>query len=261
MSGTGDCRYARPMCGACARLKRRREFVGEQVRRGSTISAPPILDFADLRVRFGRGEDLQAHRGRRSSSRIRDSGRRPPASADLQDVNNASCKARRSSLVRSSPSSSATRSTTVPSGKVVGSSRTRRPLSTRARRGPIWLLYGIPRCSASRWQRRRRSARSAAAGFTHSNGIVVLQPGSRVRPFPVHRRGDVLDRPRAPRPHFISALDRTRPALRHRHDRNVLGHPTPHRLLNRLANEGQEKQNDTRTTLVATPTDMLELLR
>src|SRR2546429_5569678 len=47
---------------------------------------------------------LQAHRRRRSSSRIRDAGWRPPASADPQDVNNASCKARRSSLVRSSPS-------------------------------------------------------------------------------------------------------------------------------------------------------------
>ena len=164
MSGTGDCRYRRPMCGACPSVERRRQFVGEQVRRGSTISAPPILDFADLRVRFGRGDDLQAHRRRRSSSRIRDAGWRPPASADLQDVDNASCKARRSSLVRSSPSSSATRSTTVPSGKVVGSSRTRRPFSTRARRGPIWLLYGIPSYSASHWQRRRRRpARSAVA--------------------------------------------------------------------------------------------------
>ena len=111
--------------------------------------------FRDLRVRFGRGEDRQAHRRRRSSSRIRVAGWRPPASADLQDVNNASCKARRSSLVRSSPSSSATRSTTVPSGKVVGSSRTRRPFSTRARRGPIGLPYLIPRCSASYWQRPR----------------------------------------------------------------------------------------------------------
>ena len=49
----------------------------------------------------------------------------------------------------SSLSSSATRSTTVPSGKVVGSSRTSHPFSTRARRALIWLLYGIPRCSAS----------------------------------------------------------------------------------------------------------------
>ena len=37
----------------------------------------------------------------------------------------------------------------LPSGKVVGSSRTSRPFSTRARSGLIWLLYGIPRCSTS----------------------------------------------------------------------------------------------------------------
>ena len=98
-----------------------------------------------LRVWFGPAGSIC----RRSSSRIRDAGWRLPASADLQDVDSASFKARRSSLVRSSPSSSATRSTTVPSGKVVGSSRTRRPFSTRARRGPISLLNGIPSCSAS----------------------------------------------------------------------------------------------------------------
>jgi hypothetical protein len=71
--------------------------------------------------------DGQAHRRRRSTSGISAVGRRLPVSADFQDADSASCKARRSSLVRSSPSSSATRSTTVPSGKVVGSSRTRRP--------------------------------------------------------------------------------------------------------------------------------------
>jgi hypothetical protein len=32
---------------------------------------------------------------------------------------------------------------TVPSGSVVGSSRTRRPFSTRARRGLMRLLYGF----------------------------------------------------------------------------------------------------------------------
>jgi hypothetical protein len=73
-----------------------------------------------------------------------DAGRSRPASADFQDADSASCKARRSSSVRSSPSSSATRSTTVPSGKAVGSSRTRRPFSTRARSGLMRLLYGFP---------------------------------------------------------------------------------------------------------------------
>src|SRR5580693_2175531 len=41
----------------------------------------------------------------RNSSRIADAGRRRPASADFQEADSASCKARRSSSVRSSPSS------------------------------------------------------------------------------------------------------------------------------------------------------------
>ena len=99
--------------------------------------------------------DGQAHRRRRSTSGISAVGRRLPVSADFQDADSASCKARRSSLVRSSPSSSATRSTTVPSGKVVGSSRTRRPFSTRARRGLIGPLYGIPSFPSSLPTRRK----------------------------------------------------------------------------------------------------------
>jgi hypothetical protein len=73
-----------------------------------------------------------------------------------------SCKARRSSSVRSSPSSSTTRSTTVPSGRVVGSSRTSRPFSTRARRPHMSLLYGFPKCPAST-QVARRNHQSGGA--------------------------------------------------------------------------------------------------
>ena len=72
-----------------------------------------------------------------------EAGRRRPDSADFQDAERASCSARRSSSVRSSPSSSATRSTTVPSGSVVGSSRTSRPFSTRARRRLMGPLKGF----------------------------------------------------------------------------------------------------------------------
>ena len=54
----------------------------------------------------------------------------------------------------------------------------------------------------------------------------------RGRPFPVHRRGAVVDRLGASHPRSISALDRTRPALRHRQHRDVLGHPA-HPLLSR----------------------------
>jgi hypothetical protein len=75
---------------------------------------------------------------------ISEAGRRRPASADVHDADSVSCSRRRCSSVRSSPSSSTTRSMTVPSGRVVGSSRMRRPFSTRARRGLMRLLYGFP---------------------------------------------------------------------------------------------------------------------
>jgi hypothetical protein len=68
--------------------------------------------------------------------------------------------------VRSSPSSSATRSTTVPSGKVVGSSRTSRPFSTRARKPLLCLQYGFPRYAASvNAARRSPSIRGATVRF------------------------------------------------------------------------------------------------
>jgi len=140
---TARIRYGRLPIGppdmwrVAEQIKSCREFAGEQVGRGSAILAPPLVDGADLRISFRCGSDRQAHCRRRSSFRISSAGRRLPASADFQDAESASCKACRSSLVRSSPSSSATRSTIVPSGKVVGSSRTRRPFSTRARRAFI----------------------------------------------------------------------------------------------------------------------------
>jgi len=110
-------------------------------RRSTIKTTDSLVDYADLGVGFRCGGDRQAHRRRRSSSRIADAGRRRPASADVHDADRVSCNARRSSSVRSSPSSSATSSTTVPSGNVVGSSRMRRPFSTRARRGFMALLY------------------------------------------------------------------------------------------------------------------------
>jgi len=61
MSGNGDCRYAPDVWCVPKDVERRREFVGEQVRWGSTISAPPVLDFADLHVSF-RGTDIGAFR-------------------------------------------------------------------------------------------------------------------------------------------------------------------------------------------------------
>lgn len=130
-------------------VERDGQFIEEQVWCSEPIPTPPVVDFDDLSVGFGCGLYRQAHRRRRSLSRIADAGRRCPASADFQDADSASCRARRSPSVRSSPSSSATRSTIVPSGRVVGSSKTSRPFSTRARRGLMWLLYGFLGCSAS----------------------------------------------------------------------------------------------------------------
>ena len=124
-------------------LERSGEFLEEEVWRRVPVVAPPIVNCADLDVGLRCGSNREAHRRWRSSSTIADAGRSRPASADSQDKERASCKARRSTSVRSSLSSSATRSMVVPSGRVVGSSRTSRPFSTRARRGLIRLLYGF----------------------------------------------------------------------------------------------------------------------
>ena len=76
-----------------------------------TIPAPRTVNFENLDVRFRSGSNRQAHRCRRSSSKIADAGCRRPAVADSHEEDSASWSARRSSSVRSSPSSSATRST------------------------------------------------------------------------------------------------------------------------------------------------------
>jgi hypothetical protein len=129
-------------------VERRGKLVEKQVRCRWPVAAPPRIDSADLSVSLRRRPNRQGHRRRRSSPRRSDAGRRSPACADCHDAESASCKARRSSSVRSSSSSSATSCTTVPSGSVVGSSRTRPPFSTRARSGrpppdlcepPHWL--------------------------------------------------------------------------------------------------------------------------
>lgn len=89
-------------------------LVQKDITPGRTITAPPGINVADVCVSFWSGPDGQAHLRRRSSSRIAAAGRRRPVSADCHDAESASCSARRSSSVRSSPLSSATRSITVP---------------------------------------------------------------------------------------------------------------------------------------------------
>jgi hypothetical protein len=95
----------------------------------------PVINFEDLRVGFLSDSNREAHGRRHNLFRVVDAGRSRPASDDCPEADNASCSARRSSSERSSYSSSATRSRTVPSRKVVGSSSTMRAFSTRPRRG------------------------------------------------------------------------------------------------------------------------------
>ena len=57
-------------------VDRRGKFFSKKVGRGETIPTPPVVNGVDLGVRFRSGSDRQAHRRRRSSSRISDAGRR-----------------------------------------------------------------------------------------------------------------------------------------------------------------------------------------
>lgn len=149
------------------------ELDEKQTGRRAAIFSPPFVDCADLSVGLRCGGEGQAHRRWRNSSRIAEAGRPRPASADVQDADSAACSARRSSSVRSSLSSSATRSMTVPSGSVVGSSRMRRPFSTRARRGLMRLLYGVRgrRASIQAAWRKASSCLSHAAIWFQLAGI------------------------------------------------------------------------------------------
>jgi hypothetical protein len=92
---------------------------------GQPVRTPPRLDVADLELRLRRDADGERHCRRRSAMR-EDTGRSRPAAADSAEAASARCSACLSASVKSSPSSSATKSMTVPSGSVVGSSRTRR---------------------------------------------------------------------------------------------------------------------------------------
>jgi hypothetical protein len=98
-----------------------------------------LSDLPDLRLGLRRDPDRQTHRRCRSSSTIEDAGRSRPASADCQDSESASCSARRSLSLRSSPPSSATSSRTVPSGRLPGVSYARAQLHGGGRAALPWL--------------------------------------------------------------------------------------------------------------------------
>ena len=108
------------------------QFLGEQGGLRQVVLTPPALDGADLQFRIGDNDDL--HQLRRRSLITSAAGRPLPSWACCQARRRAASRAERSLASRSSPSSSRTRSSTVPSGREVGSSITSRPSLTRARR-------------------------------------------------------------------------------------------------------------------------------
>lgn len=69
------------------------ELVEEQIRRGGSISPPPVVNRPDLIVRLWSGPNVQIHPLRRSSSTMAEAERSSPACADVQDLESVSCRA------------------------------------------------------------------------------------------------------------------------------------------------------------------------
>lgn len=96
------------------------------------VLAPPPLDRSNLRPRGLREADMPAFHGKRSSfNTTAASIRRSPATSS-SEASSARCSASRSSSSSQSPGSSGNRDSSVPSGRSVGSSTTKRPFRTRA---------------------------------------------------------------------------------------------------------------------------------
>ena len=73
--------------------KRGFELVEEQIRRGRSMLALPLIDRPNVMVGFWSGSNVQAHPLRRSSSMIAAAGRSAPACADVHDLESVSCRA------------------------------------------------------------------------------------------------------------------------------------------------------------------------
>ena len=100
--------------------------------RMDTVLKPPDLLALDLPVRGGRESDAALVHRDRSSLRISSTSTNRPAATSLLDSRRALWSAARSASSSQSPGSSGRRSTSVPSGRSVGSSTTSRPALTRA---------------------------------------------------------------------------------------------------------------------------------
>lgn len=119
--GNGGMRIVTPGQGRTVQQgERRGNFLGKQIRGGRPFPAPPAVDRAYLSCGFWGDDDARRHRRFRSSRSRSSAGRSLPALAETHAFRIARSRASRSLGMRSSPSSSTTRSKTVPSGRVVG---------------------------------------------------------------------------------------------------------------------------------------------
>ena len=162
--GTSGCAIRRPRHGMPSRLATAaRNSSKKEIGGCLAVDAPPIVDRVELAVGFRRRDGRRHQRFAARRSRISCAGRACPALTEFHAWEIALFSTARSPSSSSSPSSSTTRSSTVPSGSSVGSSRTSRPLRTRARnddmgggyhrlRGPP-IAGGISKRVCSGWVR------------------------------------------------------------------------------------------------------------
>ena len=96
------------------------------------IGHPPVALAKDVATRGSGEQNLSALHVERSSRKTSSALTRRPASRSPSDWRRASCNAARSASSSQSPGSRGRSSTSVPSGRSVGSSNTSRPARTRA---------------------------------------------------------------------------------------------------------------------------------
>ena len=99
---------------------------------GAMVLDPPSLRGTKLIARDLRENDPATLHFDRSSRRTSSASVRRPASISAPDATSARCSAARSSSSSQSPGSNGSRSISVPSGRSVGSSTTKRPFRTHA---------------------------------------------------------------------------------------------------------------------------------
>jgi hypothetical protein len=128
------------------------------------VGHPPVALAKDVAARSGGEQNLSALHVERSSRKTSSALTRRPASRSPSDWRRASCKAARSASSSQSPGSKGKSSTSVPSGRSVGSSNTSRPARTRAFSVMVGSLLRKPALgSRPRLTRQRRSRGTRAS--------------------------------------------------------------------------------------------------